>query len=264
MMSVYADHGVNRISLGVQSTSPTVLAALGRTHTRANVQAAAHHIAAAGIERYNVDLIFGTIGETDADFEQTLHDVMALDPAPTHVSAYALIAEPGTPLGRDLSRHPDDDVQASRYEIADRVLSSYGLDWYEISNWAKPGHACAHNQLYWDGSEYIGVGCAAHSHRRGHRSWTVRTPDRYIAAINEQQSPLAGEERLGAEEHALELLQLALRTTRGVPRDTLDTTNLEQLVSLEEGRWVLTLKGRLLANEIAIRLRLPAVTSAPS
>src|SRR5205814_8490875 len=119
----------------------------------------------------------------------TLAEVVALEPA--HVRAYALPVEPGTPLAADPARHPDDDVQADRYLVADAVLAAAGLVSYEISNWARPGHECRHNLLYWSQGDYRGIGCAAHSHRAGRRWWNVRTPERYIAAVGEGRSPEA-------------------------------------------------------------------------
>ena len=119
---------------------------------------------------------------------------MALEPA--HVSAYALTVEPGTPWPRDTTRHPDDDDQADKYELATDRSAGAGFEWYEISNWAKPGQQCRHNLLYWSEGEYLGVGCAAHGHRDGRRAWNVHTPERYIAAIESGRSPIAGHEDL--------------------------------------------------------------------
>src|SRR5262249_48962155 len=134
---------------------------------------------------------------------------------PEHISAYALTVEPGTPLGRNIAAGaaaPDDDDQAEKYELADRRLEAAGYAWYEISNWARPDEECRHNLLYWTGGEYLGIGCAAHGHRDGRRSWTVRTPERYIDALRDGRSPEAGGEALPPEARAEEALGLALRT----------------------------------------------------
>jgi oxygen-independent coproporphyrinogen-3 oxidase len=246
--------GVNRVSFGVQSTVASVLTALGRGHDPAAVPAAVALARAAGFENINVDLIFGIAGETDAHWDATLAAVVDLDVP--HVSAYALTVEPGTPLAGDRARHPDDDVQAARYLRADEVLGAAGLRWYEVSNWARPGHECRHNLLTWAQGDYRGLGCAAHSHRAGRRWWNVRTPERYIAAVEAGVSPRAGEERLDGDARRLERLQLALRTRSGVPASALaDDPALDPLVTRSADRVVLTPAGRLLANEVAVRLR---------
>src|ERR1019366_7420784 len=152
-----------------------------------------------------------------------------------------------------------DDVQARRYGIAEEVLGSAGLCWYEISNWSRPGHECRHNENYWRQGEYLGVGCAAHSHLGGRRFWNIRTPERYMAAIASGSSAIAGQERLEPEQRALEALELSIRTRRGVEAGALpDDGAMADLVERRAGRAVLTLRGRLLANEVACRLRAPA------
>ncbi len=258
LVDTYLAGGVTRVSLGVQSTSPHVLAALGRTHDRANVERAVDLVRRAGIGTFNLDLIYGGAGESLDDWCRTLDDALALDPP--HVSAYALTVEPGTALAEDPERHPDDDDQADKYLAAVERLGATGLAWYEISNWARPGHECRHNLLYWTMGEYQGIGCAAHSHRGGRRWWNLRTPDRYIDAVVEGATVEAAGEQLPADERALEALQLSLRTRDGVPAGALDLAALPGLLepsSLEPGRVVLTVPGRLLANEVALRLRVP-------
>jgi oxygen-independent coproporphyrinogen-3 oxidase len=251
LVARYRRGGVNRLSFGVQSMAPHVLTGLGRTHDPANVATAVREAGDAGFESFNLDLIYGGVGESLDDWKRTLADALALEPP--HVSAYALTVEPGTPLADTPERHPDDDDQADKYIVADRALSSAGLDAYEISNWARPGFECQHNLLYWSQGSYLGVGCAAHSHRQGSRWWNVRTPERYIEAIAGGRSPEAGSETLDAETRRLERLQLALRTRDGVPEDALPD-DLDDLVEREGGRVTLTLRGRLLANEVALRL----------
>lgn len=260
----YRDAGVTRLSFGVQSMSGHVLAALGRRHDPAAVVSAAAAAHDAGFGNYSVDLIFGAAGESVADWESSLSTVLSLDPAPAHVSAYALTVEPGTPLARETARHPDPDDQAAKYALADGLLSDAGYGWYEISNWAKPGAECAHNRLYWSQGDYLGAGCSAHSHRSfatgaSRRWWNVRTPERFVALIDEGSSAEAAGEDLDAEVRRLEAAQLALRTREGVPERHLpgwrDDPVLAGLVEpAGEGRLVLTLRGRLLANEVALRL----------
>jgi putative oxygen-independent coproporphyrinogen III oxidase len=253
LMTVYAQGGVNRISLGVQSMVDHVLRSLGRTHDPSSVSRAVEAIRGAGIPTFNVDVIYGAAGESPGDWRRTLDAALALDPP--HVSAYALTVEPGTPLADDPARHPDDDDQAAKYLAAAEALEAAGLSWYEISNWARPGHECRHNRLYWSMGEYQAFGCAGHSHRRGRRSWNVHTPERYIAAIAEGRSPEAAGERLDAGARQLEALQLAVRTRSGVPAASLPVDELDDLVALDGDHAVLTVRGRLLANEVALRLR---------
>jgi oxygen-independent coproporphyrinogen-3 oxidase len=216
---------------------------------------AAAAVAAGGFASWNMDLIIGGSGESDADWEQSLGEVLDLADPPPHISAYALTVEPGTPLASDPDRHPDDDVQATRYEWADRELTAAGYGWEEISNWARPGHRCRHNHLYWDQGNYQGIGSAAHSHRDGRRWWNVRTPERYIDAIATGRTPEGGREVLSADQRRFEALALALRTPRGVPWATLaHDEGLDGLVEQRGGDAVLTVRGRLLANEVTTRL----------
>ncbi len=256
LLDVYCRAGVTRISLGVQSTVPSVLEALGRRHDPATVVSAVAAIRAAGFESFNLDCIYGAAGEGLDDWRRTLEEVLALEPP--HLSAYALTVEAGTPLAAQPHRHPDDDDQADKYLLADEVLGAAGMEWYEVSNWARPGHECRHNRLYWTMGEYQGIGCAAHSHRDGTRSWNVRTPERYIAGVRTGRDLAAGQEHLSGPDRVLEGLQLALRTRAGVPLAALapdDADVLAGLVEVDGHSWVLTRRGRLLANEVALRLR---------
>lgn len=255
--------GATRVSFGVQSMVPHVLRSLGRAHDPGSVVRALCLAAEVGFPSVNVDLIFGAASETAADWDDTLESVLALDHPPAHVSAYALTVEPGTPLAADPTRHPDDDVQAIRYRRAEDVLSAAGYQWYEVSNWARPGHQCRHNRLYWAQGDYVGIGCAAHSHRGGRRWWNVRTPERYVDALRTGRSPMAAEETLDPEQRAFEALALALRTVDGVPAEAVpDDPDLEGLVEVRDGRAVLTVAGRLLANEVTTRLRVPSILPA--
>lgn len=252
--------GVNRISLGVQSMVPHVLESLGRLHGIDNVTKAVEAIADVGFDSFNLDLIYGTVTESIEDWVTTLHAVRALDPP--HVSAYGLTVEPGTPLANDPTRAPDDDDQADKYALADALLAEAGLANYEISNWALAGHECRHNLLYWTQGDYRGFGCAAHSHEGGRRWWNVRTPERYLALVDAGASAEAGSEVLDDSERAMECLQLSLRTREGVPswalppRESTAGASLAGLVETRGDRLVLTRRGRLLANEVALNLRL--------
>jgi putative oxygen-independent coproporphyrinogen III oxidase len=259
LLERYRTAGVNRVSLGVQSMSAHVLASLGRTHDQANVAAAVRAIRAVDMPSFNLDLIYGAAGETVDDWRRTVASALAFDPP--HISAYGLTVEAGTPLASQPDRHPDDDDQADKYEIVDDLLSSAGLANYEVSNWARPGHESRHNHLYWDQADYRGFGCAAHSHEAGRRWWNVRTPDRYIELVGRGDSVEAAAETLDADTRRFEALQLALRTRDGVERGSFDDETLELLDELvvphptDPTRVVLTRRGRLMANEVSLRLR---------
>jgi oxygen-independent coproporphyrinogen-3 oxidase len=240
---------------------PHVLAGLGRDHDPAMVRRSVALAADFGFP-WSVDLIYGGAGETLSDWTRSVESVLAM--LPTHISAYALTVEPGTPLARDRCRHPDDDDQADKYELADSLLASAGLSWYEISNWARPGYECRHNQLYWEQGDYLGIGCAAHSHIDGRRWWNVRTPDRFISLVAAGSSVEAGSESLDPSARELEALQLSLRTRRGVPEACLPASMVSSgLVSVGDGRAVLTRRGRLLANVVAGALERPALPARP-
>jgi oxygen-independent coproporphyrinogen-3 oxidase len=257
LLDRYHAAGVTRLSFGVQSMVPHVLASLGRSHDPSAVTRAITLARDAGFRSFNLDLIYGAVGESGDDWRRTLEAALMLDPP--HVSAYALTVEAGTPLAADPARHPDDDVQATRYLAADAALDAAGLVNYEISNWARRGHECRHNQLYWDQGDYRGIGCAAHSHASGRRWWNVRTPERYIALVSSGRSAVAAGEVLDAQTRGAEAVQLALRTRRGAALRGLDQDAVEMLASRGllrsvEGRVVLTPSGRLLASEVAARL----------
>jgi oxygen-independent coproporphyrinogen-3 oxidase len=210
-------------------------------------------VRAVDMPTWNLDIIYGGAGESLADWQRTVQAVVALDPP--HVSAYALTVEAGTPLAAQPERHPDDDDLADKYEAVDDLLVAAGLANYEVSNWARPGHECRHNRLYWLQGDYLGFGSAAHSHRSGRRWWNVRTPERYIAAVQAGEPTEAAGETLDDETRRLEGLQLAVRMREGIPVEALDLTDLDGLVHREGDRVVLTRSGRLLANEVSLRLR---------
>lgn len=265
-LTAYRAAGVTRLSFGAQSMVPHVLASLGREHDPAAVHRAAALAGEAGFAgAYNVDLIFGAAGESMADWEASLNGVLALVPPPAHVSAYALTIEPGTPLAAQPGRHPTDDDQADKYMRAEEILTANGLEWYEISNWARPGAHCAHNLLYWSQGEYVGIGAAAHSHRAlpdgtARRWWNVRTPERYCQLVESGASVEAAGETLTASEREWERLVLNLRTVGGVPASVVPAQLVDDgLVALmgsggDAARAVLTPSGRLLANEVVLRL----------
>lgn len=252
LLESYRRGGVNRISLGVQSMSSHVLGALGRQHDQRNVRLAVESIRRVGMTSFNLDVIYGAAGESLDDWRHTVDAIVELDPP--HVSAYALTIEAGTPLADQPDRHPDDDDQADKYELVDERLVVAGLSNYEISNWSRPGHECRHNVLYWRQENYRGFGCAAHSHRDGRRWWNVRTPDRYIDLVEHGESTEAAGETLDEATRRFERLELQLRMPEGVPVDALAGDELPGLVERRGDRWVLTRRGRLMANEISTRL----------
>ena len=197
--------GATRLSLGMQSASPGVLATLERTHTPGRAVAMARLARAAGFEHVSLDLIYGTPGERDADWAASL--AAAVDAGVDHISAYALTLEPGTRLHARVRRGqlpaPDEDDQARRYRQADAALSAAGLGWYEISNWARSAPArCAHNLGYWRSHDWWGLGPGAHSHVGGVRWWNVLHPARYARALRDGASPAAGRERLTEAQRA--------------------------------------------------------------
>ncbi len=255
-LAAYRHGGVTRMSFGVQSTQPAVLADLGRRHGIMAHREVSEAVTAAGFATWNMDLIVGSRAERLSDVRSTLSDLLSLEHPPPHLSCYALTPEPGTPLGRDPERHPDEDETADAYDLVGKVLEQHGYAWEEISNWAKPGHECRHNHVYWDHEDYAGFGSAAHSHEQGRRYWNVRTPDRYIELIERGESPLGGEEILDETTQRFERDSLALRTSNGVAVEAFDSLEeIAHLVHVRNGRVTLTPKARLVANQVIVRLR---------
>ncbi|MGH2768890.1 MAG: radical SAM family heme chaperone HemW, partial [Actinomycetota bacterium] len=210
--------GFNRVSVGVQSLVPHVLEALGRAHGAGRALAAVRSARSAGFENVNADLIFGTPGETRDDWRRSLEGV--LESGVDHLSAYALTVEEGTPLAyrvkNGVARAPDEDDQADKYELAERLLADAGLVRYEISNWARPGYWCRHNVGYWTAGDYLGFGAGAHSHRAGRRGWNLKSPRTYIAASPHVEE---GHEVLSPGMRAEEAAVLGLRLAGGLDRE---------------------------------------------
>lgn len=263
-LRAYRDAGVTRVSLGVQSMVPHVLEALGRTHDPSNVMRAAELAASMGFDSWSVDLIYGSPAESDRDWASTVAATLEL--RPPHVSAYALTVEPATPMGRRVAvgevAAPDEDAQATRYTMVDEQLVDAGFEWYEISNWSLPGHQCRHNSGYWNGSEFLALGCAAHGSTDGERWWNVRTPERYIDRIRSGNEPVVGRERLDGAQREEEDFALRLRTRAGVPAMIDDARIAREVATLAEAGMLterdrtltLTTRGRLLATDVTVRL----------
>ncbi|MEN2740859.1 radical SAM family heme chaperone HemW [Microbacterium sp. X-17] len=255
--------GVTRLSIGMQSAVPAVLATLDRTHDPARVESAVAAARAAGLD-VSLDLIYGTPGESLDDWRRSLDAALAL--APDHVSAYALIVEEGTQLERRIRRGelvpPDDDLHADMYELADAVLGEAGFGWYEVSNWARGDeHRSRHNLAYWRGTDWWGVGPGAHSHVAGLRWWNVKHPAAYAQRVDAAESPAAGRERPDADARRLEEVLLRSRLADGMPIDLATSAGRRAVAGLIadglvdaaaalRGRIVLTLRGRLLADAV--------------
>jgi oxygen-independent coproporphyrinogen-3 oxidase len=256
--------GVTRLSIGMQSAVPHVLAVLERAHEPGRPERCVAWARAAGFDRLSLDLIYGTPGESDADWQASLDAALAA--GPDHISAYSLIVEDGTRLAAKIRRGelpaPDDDVLADRYLIADDTLATAGLAWYEVSNWAEgPSSRCRHNQLYWTGGDWWGVGPGAHSHVGGTRWWNVRHPAAYARRIGIGASPGQAREILTEAEQATERIMLATRLAAGCPvadltpagRAAAHQAAADGLVSetaLGDGTVRLTRQGRLLADAV--------------
>jgi oxygen-independent coproporphyrinogen-3 oxidase len=269
-LAALREAGFTRISLGMQSAAPHVLATLDRQHTPGRAVAAAREARAAGFEHVSLDLIYGTPGERPEDWRASLEAALAGEP--DHVSAYSLIVEPGTRLAARVRRGelpaPDDDVLAERYETAEQLLGAAGLGWYEVSNWARTdADRCRHNLGYWAGGDWWGAGPGAHSHVGGVRWWNVLHPSRWMAALAEGRSPAAGREQPDADAARLEHVMLAVRLKEGLQLDdTLDGSARVAAAQLaadgllqaeplrRDGRAVLTLRGRLLADHVTLAL----------
>jgi len=256
--------GYNRISFGMQSARPHVLQILDRHHTPGRPEACVAEARAAGFEHVNLDLIYGTPGESDQDWQASLD--AAIGARPDHVSAYSLIVEDGTRLAARVRRGElpmiDDDVHADRYLMADQALAAAGYSWYEVSNWATtPEGRCRHNELYWTGADWWGAGPGAHSHVGGVRWWNAKHPAAYAQALAEGRTPALGREVLAGEDRRVERILLELRLVEGCPLDLLTGTGRKAADrALAEGllepgpyalgRAALTLRGRLLADAV--------------
>jgi oxygen-independent coproporphyrinogen-3 oxidase len=252
--------GFTRISLGMQSTAPHVLAALDRVHSPGRAPAAAIEARAAGFEHVNLDLIYGTPGETDDDLRASID--AAIGAGVDHVSAYSLIVEDGTALARRVRRGelpaPDDDVLAARYELLDARLSDAGLHWYEVWNWSRPGGECLHNIGYWNGGEWWGAGPGAHGYVDGTRWWNVKHPNAYASQLAEGRLPIADSERLDDTDRHVEAVMLRARLRDGLPVTLLDAGELSRAATLRgdglllrrDDVLVLTDRGRLLADAV--------------
>ncbi|MEX2324904.1 MAG: radical SAM family heme chaperone HemW, partial [Nitriliruptoraceae bacterium] len=256
--------GVTRLSMGAQSFDPSVLTVLERQHHPGGIETAVALARAAGFGRISLDLIYGTPGESDASWRETLATVVRL--GVDHISAYALTVHANTPLGVAVGqRHVDDvdpDVQRDRFDLARQRLADAGFEHYEISNWARtPNQRSRHNVLYWRHGDYLGFGVGAHSHRQAQRWWNTRSTERYLDQVGDGRLPTAGQEQLTADEQALERLMLGLRLREGLhPYDAppvesfeLEAAATDGLVTLSCGRVQCTDDGWFVLDEVVRR-----------
>ena len=266
-LQVLKDAGFTRVSFGMQSAVPHVLKVLDRTHTPSRVPQVVQWAREAGLA-VSLDLIYGTPGESMADWRASLETALSYEP--DHISAYALIVEDGTKLAAQIRRGEvpgiDDDDHAAKYELADQLISEAGLSWYEVSNWARtPEQACRHNLAYWRGDDWWGIGPGAHSHVGGVRWWNVKHPAAYASRLVGGESPAAGRETLDAGTRDVERIMLEARLVSGLAIDGLDkdgrravagliADGLAEPAAAFQGRLVLTLKGRLLADAVVRRI----------
>ena len=260
----YISVGFNRISFGAQSFIPHVLETLDRTHNPENVKKAVDAARAAGFASISVDLIYGTPGESLDDWRITVESALALDI--DHISAYALIVETGTKLAAQIKRGetaiPDDDAMADMYLLVDSLCEAQGMNWYELSNWSKPGHECKHNIAYWHNANWWGLGPGAHSHMNGKRFWNVKHPSAYKTRIFAGETPIHESEVLTAEQIQDEKIMLSIRMREGISFDELAPHHLERLAIYKENGYVslrgdsvtLTPVGRLIADRIVREL----------
>lgn len=260
--------GFNRVSLGMQSAVPSVLAVLDRVHTPGRPEAAVAEARAAGFEQVSLDLIYGAPGESADEWRRSLD--AALSAQPNHISTYSLIVEPGTRMAAQVARGelvvPEENVIVDRFETAERVLAEAGMHWYETCSWAVNQRAhCRHNLGYWGGGNWWGVGPGAHSHVGGVRWWNVLHPRRWMTALGRGESPAAARELPDAEATRLEAVMLGLRLRTGVELARLSEAGRAaaerqlELGMLEPddhaaGRAVLSLRGRLMADPVTIDL----------
>jgi oxygen-independent coproporphyrinogen-3 oxidase len=255
--------GVNRVSFGMQSAVKHVLATLDRTHNPENLLQVTTWAQEVGFSEISVDLIYGTPGESLADWQTSIDAVLALPI--THISAYALIVEEGTKLAAQIKRgevaQVDDDLTAEKYLVADKAFTAAGFEWYELSNWAKSGSLSKHNLAYWLGDNWWGAGPGAHSHLNGKRFWNVKHPNLYKERVLANQSPVADSEALDELQIESERLMLSLRLPSGLDKKSLNELQLAELSSYvqsghldqanwNQGRATLTLDGRLIADRI--------------
>ena len=259
--------GFNRVSFGMQSAVPHVLAVLDRTHNPENVERVVSEARDAGFESISLDLIYGSPGESLEDWRISVETALAL--GIDHLSAYALIVESGTKLAAQIKRGelamPNDDLMADMYLLVDEMCEKAGLSWYELSNWSKPSHQSRHNVAYWKNSNWWGLGPGAHSHIDGTRWWNLKHPTAYKNALLSLQSPVAEREVLTPQQISDEKAMLSIRMNYGILLADLTADQISRVESYRasghvnallwnEGSLQLTAQGRLIADRIVREL----------
>lgn len=217
--------GVNRLSLGAQSFAPNVLEWMHRTHTADDIARAVHTARDEGIGDLSLDLIFALPDALERDWQRDVDAAIALEP--NHLSVYGLTVEPHAALGHRAARGETADAPeerwAAEFVAANAALTSAGYSHYEVSNYAREGHRARHNEAYWLGNAYLGVGPSAHGYDLDSRRWNEAAYAHWVSRVAKGEDPVAGSERLTAEQRMAEAVYLGLRTDRGLalePRDT--------------------------------------------
>ncbi|NQT25162.1 radical SAM family heme chaperone HemW [candidate division KSB1 bacterium] len=255
--------GINRLSIGAQSFVSDELELLGRIHSRDDITTTVKGARSAGFNNIGLDLIFGLPGQTLEDWQVSIHRALELEP--DHISTYALTWSNATQTGRDIESgtlpKPEEDVISEMFLWTDEILTEVGYLHYEISNFAKSGFTCQHNESYWNGTPYLGLGPSAHSYLDGKRFWNVSSIDQYMEKLKVGELPRESEEILTPEQKRLESISLGLRHYTGISlsivkdkMDELYQLETKGLGKIQKDRFILTVKGFLLADELAIRL----------
>ena len=249
--------GINRISIGMQSSAKNVLQILDRTHNPENVMNSVSILKEAGFTNFSLDLIYGTPGETLQEWKKTLEDAILINPP--HISAYSLVIEPGTKMGSELNRGEiqpvNDDDAADKYQLAEKIFNDNDFSWYEISNWSKPGKECQHNLNYWLGNNWWGIGPGAHSHINGVRWWNHKLPKIWRENLELNQSPALAREVLTEKQIGDERVMLLSRLKNGIKESDFEEKKIDNLIKqnlvlVDSGKIILTVEGRLLADVV--------------
>lgn len=260
-IEIWQENNINRISIGMQSSSKKVLQILDRTHDQLNIEKSAKLLRKHGFSNFSFDLIYGTPGESLEEWQESLEFALSLNP--THLSAYSLVIEPGTKMGNDLKTNKiqkvNDDLVADKYLLADEILENHGFKWYEISNWSFNNLKSRHNLNYWQNNNWWGFGPGAHSHIEGNRWWNLKLPNQWRERLENNYSPAKAREILTSEQKLSENIMLSLRLNSGLDSTQFSSGIINDLIKdgliyLNERNLVLTKRGRLLADQVFLQL----------
>ncbi|MEY3387665.1 MAG: hypothetical protein RI944_438 [Actinomycetota bacterium] len=260
-IEIWQENDINRISIGMQSSSKKVLQILDRTHDQLNIEKSAKLLRKHGFSNFSFDLIYGTPGESLEEWQESLEFALSLNP--THLSAYSLVIEPGTKMGNDLKTNKiqkvNDDLVADKYLLADEILENHGFKWYEISNWSFNNLKSRHNLNYWQNNNWWGFGPGAHSHIEGNRWWNLKLPNQWRERLENNYSPAKAREILTSEQKLSENIMLSLRLNSGLDSTQFSSGIINDLIKdgliyLNERNLVLTKRGRLLADQVFLQL----------